>query len=73
MRSTSSAASISASLQFSSDSAESRTGPVWAKANDDRVTRVGRFLRLTRIDEIPQMLNVLAGQMSFVGPRPERP
>ena len=53
--------------------AESRTGPVWAKANDDRVTRVGRFLRLTRIDEIPQMLNVLAGQMSFVGPRPERP
>lgn len=53
--------------------AESSTGPVWAKANDDRVTRVGRILRVTRIDEIPQMLNVLAGQMSFVGPRPERP
>ncbi len=53
--------------------AESGTGPVWAKANDDRVTRIGRILRVTRIDEIPQMLNVLAGQMSFVGPRPERP
>ncbi|MEZ5962762.1 MAG: TIGR03013 family PEP-CTERM/XrtA system glycosyltransferase [Planctomycetota bacterium] len=53
--------------------AEKHTGPVWAKANDDRITRVGRVLRLTRIDEIPQMLNVLAGHMSFVGPRPERP
>ena len=53
--------------------AEKGTGPVWAKAKDDRVTRIGRFLRLTRIDEIPQMLNVLAGHMSFVGPRPERP
>jgi sugar transferase (PEP-CTERM system associated) len=53
--------------------AERQTGPVWAKVDDDRVTRVGRFLRLTRIDEIPQMLNVLAGHMSFVGPRPERP
>ncbi len=53
--------------------AEKHTGPVWAKLDDDRVTRVGRFLRLTRIDEIPQMWNVLAGQMSFVGPRPERP
>lgn len=53
--------------------AEKSTGPVWAKAKDDRVTRSGRFLRLTRIDEIPQMLNVLAGHMSFVGPRPERP
>ena len=53
--------------------AEARSGPVWAQINDDRVTRVGRLLRLTRIDEIPQMINVLAGQMSFVGPRPERP
>lgn len=53
--------------------AEKHTGPVWARANDDRITRVGRLLRLTRIDEIPQMINVLAGHMSFVGPRPERP
>lgn len=53
--------------------AEKGSGPVWARINDDRVTRVGRFLRLTRIDEIPQMVNVLAGHMSFVGPRPERP
>src|SRR5690349_4793611 len=45
----------------------------WATANDDRVTRVGKFIRKTRIDEIPQLFNVLAGQMSFVGPRPERP
>jgi sugar transferase (PEP-CTERM system associated) len=48
-------------------------GPTWARANDDRVTPVGRFIRLTRLDELPQLWNVLMGHMSFVGPRPERP
>ncbi len=47
-------------------------GPVWAEENDSRVTKLGRFLRLTRIDELPQMINILKGDMSFVGPRPER-
>jgi len=46
---------------------------VWAKVGDSRVTRVGRLIRLTRIDEIPQAINILRGDMSFVGPRPERP
>jgi exopolysaccharide biosynthesis polyprenyl glycosylphosphotransferase len=50
-----------------------RTGPRLASRKDDRITSVGRFLRKTRIDEIPQLWNVLAGQMSLVGPRPERP
>jgi sugar transferase (PEP-CTERM system associated) len=46
---------------------------VWAQKNDNRVTRVGQFIRNTRIDELPQIFNVLKGEMSFVGPRPERP
>jgi sugar transferase (PEP-CTERM system associated) len=53
--------------------AEHMTGPVWATENDPRVTRVGRVLRKIRFDEIPQMINVLVGNMSFIGPRPERP
>ena len=55
------------------EDAEAELGPVWASERDPRVTRVGAIIRKIRIDEIPQMINVLKGEMSFVGPRPERP
>ena len=53
--------------------AEDKSGPQWAKHRDPRITRIGRFLRLTRFDELPQVFNVLKGEMSVIGPRPERP
>ncbi len=55
------------------DGAEDHTGPTWAREDDPRITRIGRLLRKTRMDEFPQIINVLKGEMSFIGPRPERP
>jgi lipopolysaccharide/colanic/teichoic acid biosynthesis glycosyltransferase len=52
--------------------AEKQSGPVWAQCDDERITRIGKIIRRLRIDEVPQLYNVLRGEMSFVGPRPER-
>jgi sugar transferase (PEP-CTERM system associated) len=60
-------------LRSMKNGAESDGNPRWAAANDDRTTRVGRIIRNLRIDELPQIINVFKGEMSFVGPRPERP
>jgi len=53
--------------------AESGTGAVWAQKNDSRLTKIGKLLRKMRLDELPQFINVIKGEMSLIGPRPERP
>ena len=50
-----------------------KNGPKWASENDERITKIGRLIRKIRIDELPQLINILKGDMSFIGPRPERP
>jgi len=60
-------------LRSMRNNAESGGTPRWAAASDDRTTRVGQIIRKLRIDELPQIINVFKGEMSFVGPRPERP
>jgi lipopolysaccharide/colanic/teichoic acid biosynthesis glycosyltransferase len=60
-------------LRSMNNNAEFNTGAVWAQDNDIRITRMGNFLRKNRLDEFPQLYNVLRGDMSIVGPRPERP
>ncbi|ATF41868.1 sugar transferase [Weissella paramesenteroides] len=53
--------------------AEKKTGAIWASRNDNRITKIGHFIRLTRIDELPQIISVIRGDLSLIGPRPERP
>jgi lipopolysaccharide/colanic/teichoic acid biosynthesis glycosyltransferase len=60
-------------LRTMESNAETITGPIWAKQDDHRITRLGYFMKNTHLDELPQLINVLKGEMSIIGPRPERP